>query len=75
VADDPSKEVLVLTLDPDGRLVGLTKDRWEHIKEEHAILAPRMHEVVASVREPVYRTLGRDPGEEWFYTDEALRRL
>jgi hypothetical protein len=73
VADDPGSEVLVLTLDPDGRLVGLTKDRWDHIKAEHAILAPRMREVVAAVRDPVFRTPGREPDEEWFYSDEALR--
>ena len=58
------------TLDPDGRRVGLTAERWAHIKAEHPILSSRLRQIMATVREPARRIdLGAD-GEEWFLSEE-----
>lgn len=53
----------------------LTEERWEHIKARHAILATRLREIMATVREPTGRSRGRNEGEEWFWSDEPLERL
>jgi hypothetical protein len=63
------------TIDPDGRRVVLTRDRWGHIKEEHPILATRLRDIMATVREPTRRTRGRAADEEWFWSDEPFERL
>lgn len=67
--------VVSATLDPDGRRVVLTEGSWKHIKEEHAPLATRLRDIMATVREPTRRAAGRAPGEEWFWSDEPLERL
>ncbi len=53
----------------------LTEERWEHIKARHAILATRLREIMATVREPTGRSRGPNEGEEWFWSDEPLERL
>jgi hypothetical protein len=67
--------MLAVTLDPDGRRVGLTNERWEHIKARHAELTGRMRDLMAAVREPDARGRGRAAGEEWFATREAGSEL
>lgn len=54
------------TLDPDGRRVVLTEERWDHIKRRHPDLAPRLREIMEAVREPDRRLPGRAEGEERF---------
>jgi hypothetical protein len=63
------------TIDPDGRRVVLTEERWEHIKERHAILATRLREIMSAVREPTRRTHGHGDNEECFWSDEPFDRL
>ena len=63
------------TLDPDGRRVVLTEDGWSHIKRRHPVLASRLREIMAAVREPTRRSAGREDGEEWYFSDEVLTRL
>lgn len=60
-------ETLVSTLDPDGRLVELSRERWKHILEGHPELARHLESVTRAVREPDKRLPGRQDGEEWFY--------
>jgi hypothetical protein len=53
----------------------LTEERWRHIKEEHAILATRLREIMTTIREPTRRTRGRPEGEEWYWSDEPFAGL
>jgi hypothetical protein len=69
VADDGG--VLVSTLDPDGRRVELTEDRWQHILVGHPELAPHLPDIARAVREPDRRMAGRTDDEEWFYLEHA----
>jgi hypothetical protein len=62
--------VLAATLDPDGRRVVLTEERWAHIKDDHPELARFQREIMETVREPTRRLAGREVGEEWFYLAE-----
>lgn len=62
------------TLDPDGRRVNLTRERWGHIVDRHPILAPWVRGVTVAVREPALHTPGRDETEEWYFSDDALPR-
>jgi hypothetical protein len=65
--------VLATTLDPDGRPVDLTEDRWRHIVGEppsragHPELAAHLDAVMRAIQAPDHRRAGRRPGEEWFY--------
>jgi hypothetical protein len=65
--------VLAATLDPDGRRVVLDEDAWNHIKRRHPELAPRLREIMAAVREPDVRFLGRGRDEIWFYARSGTR--
>lgn len=59
--------MLSTALDPDGRRVVLTEERWSHIKQRHPELTPHLGEVMRAVREPDRRAPGREPIEEWFF--------
>jgi len=65
--------MLATTLDPDGRRVFLTEDRWEHITKGHATLAPRLREIMAAVREPSLSMRGQSENEVWFFAENAGR--
>src|SRR6266508_1199281 len=67
VADDGG--VLASTLDPDGRRVELTEERWRHIVAGHPELAPHLAAVTRAIREPARRMAGRRDDEEWFYLE------
>ena len=64
--------MLASTIDPEGRRVVLFEDRWLHIKDGHPMLASRMREIMAAVREPTQRFPGRIDAEEWYFASEAL---
>ena len=56
--------------DPDGRLVELTAERWEHIldpRNGHPELEAFGDDVLRAVREPDARSSGRRSNEEWFF--------
>jgi hypothetical protein len=55
------------TVDPDGRRVVLTDDRWEHILERHDDLVMHPNDILRAVRTPSRRMLGRRRNEEFFY--------
>jgi len=61
--------MLAATLDPDGRRVVLTEERWRHILGEHPEMAQHMRSVMTAVREPTLRLSGEDPGEEYYYVE------
>ncbi len=63
--------MLAATLDPDGRRVELSEERWRHIIERHPRLAPYIRSIMAAVREPDRRVAGRDANEEWFLLSDA----
>jgi hypothetical protein len=63
--------ILVSTLDPDGRRVELTEERWRHILAGHPELATHLEAVARAVREPDRRLAGRQDDEEWFYLEHA----
>lgn len=67
--------MVAATLDPDGRRVILDEAGWSHIKRRHPMLASRLREIMATVREPAWRSPGRVEHEVWYFCDEMLTRL
>jgi hypothetical protein len=61
--------IVAKALDPDGRLVELTDERWAHIIGGHPELAPHLLAVVGAIRAPSHRMAGRRDGQEWFYLE------
>jgi hypothetical protein len=62
--------VLANTIDPDGRGVELTDERWQHILDAadgHPELAGHQDEVMRAVHAPEERRPGRKANEEWFF--------
>lgn len=66
-----AEAVLASTLDPDGRRVDLTEERWRHIVDGHPELVPYAASVTRAVRQPDRRMAGREDDEEWFYLKGA----
>jgi hypothetical protein len=60
-------DALLSTLDPDGRVVELSAERWSHILDGHPELAPHLENVARAVRAPDRRLSGPREDEEWFY--------
>jgi hypothetical protein len=58
-------------IDPDGRTVDLTTERWEHITKGHPELRPHLDDVLATVHAPTLRRPGRTSGEQWFYQERV----
>jgi hypothetical protein len=56
------------TVDPDGRVVVLDAEGWEHILHEHEELAPYREEIMVTVSSPDHRRLDPRPGRERFYS-------
>jgi hypothetical protein len=61
--------ILAEVVDPDGRRVELTVERWQHIigTESHPELATHREAVLRAVKAPNRRLRGRKQNEEWFY--------
>ena len=62
-----SDAAAVKVVDPDGRMVELTDERWAHIADGHPELTRSRVEVLETVRTPDQRMAGRAVGEAWFY--------
>jgi hypothetical protein len=58
-------------IDPEGRTVVLTAERWGHITERHPELAAYQTEILDTVRTPSRHRPGPTPGEHWFYRENA----
>jgi hypothetical protein len=58
--------VLAWVLDPDGRRVELTFERWGHIVATHPEVARHREKVLAAIRAPDRRLQGRRQNEEWY---------
>lgn len=67
----PDGGILASAVDPDGRRVELTEERWRHVLDGHPELAPHLASVTRAIREPDQRRAGREVGEEWFYLEGA----
>ena len=63
--------LLAAVLDPDGRRVELTQERWEHIThaDSHPQLADHLTDILDAVRGPSKWMAGPDEGEVWFYLE------
>ena len=59
------------TVDPDGRRVVLSFDRWRHIVERHDELGRRRSAILLAVSHPDRCIPGRWVGEEWFFRRTA----
>lgn len=57
-------------IDPNGRTVHLTEERWGHIVAGHPELESHLVDMLAAVRDPRHRLRGRREDEEWFYLDK-----
>ena len=64
-----SSPIVASATDPDGRMVSLSRERWEHIIDGHPELVTLQTAVMAAVQLPARRALptGGWPGEEWCY--------
>src|SRR5688572_5990739 len=63
--------MLASTVDPDGRLVELSEERWGHIASGHPELRAHLRDVMDVIRMPDKRLPGRRANEEWFYREGA----
>jgi hypothetical protein len=61
--------MLAGVLDPDGRRVILTEERWAHIKLRHPEVSRHLGELLRALREPDERSLGREQSEELFHIE------
>lgn len=59
--------LLATVRDPDGRLVELTDERWEHILDRHRELRTLQSEVLHAVTSPTLVRAGREPNERWYF--------
>ena len=61
--------VLGTVVDPTGRRVELTAERWAHIVglANHPELTGLQTEVLQTVAQPARMLAGREPDEVWFY--------
>jgi hypothetical protein len=55
------------TVDPDGRRVVLTFERWRHIVARHPELADLRDAILDAVATPREHHAGHERNEEWFY--------
>ena len=62
---------LAETVDPDGRVVVLDHEGWEHILHEHRELASYRDEIMAAVSSPDHRRLDPRPGRERYYSRDV----
>jgi hypothetical protein len=58
-------------VDPLGRRVNLTVERWEHIVDGHPYMAPHRTDVLRAVEAPTERVAQPRPGQDWFYLQDA----
>jgi hypothetical protein len=58
-------------VDPLGRTVRLTDERWRHIVDGHPYMAPFRAEVLQAVRAPTDRAEQPRSGQDWFYLGNA----
>ena len=61
-----TNEAPATVIDPDGRLVVLTAERWTHILRGHPELSPFRGEILDTVAMPTRHLLGPTIGEHWF---------
>jgi hypothetical protein len=57
-------------MDPDGRIVTLSEEAWQHILEEHPELARYEHLVTQTISHPLDREPDVRPDRERYYTQE-----
>jgi hypothetical protein len=65
--------VLAAVIDPDGRRVELSDERWRHIirSDGHPELAGLQSEMLRAVQAPDRRQTAPRSNEEWFFLLEA----
>lgn len=71
--EEPKHPVIQLAsaIDPLGRTVHLTAERWEHVVDGHPYMAPYMADVVRAIEAPTDRIASLRPGQDWFYLEGA----
>jgi hypothetical protein len=62
---------MLSAVDPLGRTVNLTADRWEHIIDGHPEMASLRGEVLRAIREPSELLRAPRVGEDWYYLQGA----
>jgi hypothetical protein len=55
-----------LAIDPLGRTVQLTEERWSHIIEGHPYMAPFRADVMRATEAPTHLIEQPRPGQDWF---------
>jgi len=70
---EPEHSVAPLTsvIDPLGRTVHLTAERWAHIIDGHPYMTSYMADVVRAIETPSDRIAQARPGQDWFYLEGA----
>jgi hypothetical protein len=59
------------TVDPHGRTVHLTDERWAHIIRRHPYMDPFRAEVLRVVSHPTEIVREPRPGQDWYYLWDA----
>jgi hypothetical protein len=58
-------------VDPHGRTIHLTEERWRHIIDGHPYMAPFRAEVLRAVKAPTDLIEQPRPAQDWFYLQDA----
>lgn len=58
-------------VDPLGRTVHLSEERWQHIVDGHPYMAPHLGDVLHAVQRPTEHVAEPRPGQDWFYLEGA----
>jgi hypothetical protein len=64
VAQEPPDDLIATVIDPQGRTVWLTQERWDHIVEGHPEIARYLQDVKKCVERADNRTKGNYPDAE-----------
>jgi hypothetical protein len=62
---------MLSAVDPLGRTVHLTVDRWKHIIDGHPYMATCQADVLRAVETPTAHIVEPRPGQDWFYLADA----
>jgi hypothetical protein len=62
---------MLSAVDPLGRTVHLSADRWEHIIDGHPEMGSLHAEVLKAIREPSELLHSPRVGEDWYYLQGA----
>ena len=70
----PDFPLIAQTTNPDGRIVGIDADIWNHVLHRHPEMEPFLTDVMTAVAVPEHREPDPRPGRERYFSRGGPRR-